>query len=104
MIDGRNTWKCALETSLTLHTSKFVRIGLDLRKENGGSSTKKSYLTKIYERKKGGRESSSLIFDKENRGDEKYDQLWDEIRALRLEVVTLQGRIDALKEKETMRN
>lgn len=56
MGDGNNTWKSVVETSLALHASKFVTIGLKLRKEKGGSSIKKRCLTKMFEMEKCGRE------------------------------------------------
>lgn len=89
MSDGKNTWKDDIETSLALHASKFVIAGIELRKKKDGPSTKKSNPTTMSERVKHVRESSSSIFDKDNIGDEKYDRLWDEIKTLRSEVVTL---------------
>lgn len=44
--DYRNTWKGVVETSLALHTSKFVRTRLDIRKEKEGLPSKKSLPTK----------------------------------------------------------
>lgn len=55
----------------------------------------------MFEKENHGKESLSSISNKDIGGDEKYYQLWDEIKALRSKAVTLQGRVDSLEEKET---
>lgn len=99
--DGRNTWKGVVETSLALHTLKFVTTRLVSKKEKGGPFLKKSHQTRMFEREKHGTETSSSISNKDIEGDEKYYRLWDKIKALISKLVTLQGRVDALEEKGT---
>ena len=81
--DGRNTWKGAVEASLTMHTSKFVRTRLTKGKEKEEQSTKKSRPAKTSKREKHRRDSLPSISEKAGEGDEKHNRLWDEMRALR---------------------